>query len=230
MNARGSRRPGSPRGSAWLAHGLFVLLGRRADLLLLEARRRIHEHLSKYPGLHLRAIARALDMDPNHVKYHLQYMEKHEIVSSRKEDGYWRFWPRDEGAVGMRERLSSADKKILSVLRRPIPLHVTLILLDRDEATATQITEQVSVSRSTLHYHLGKLEKAGIVESHKEGRDRYYWLSDADHIATILIEHRPPPSLVAGFLEAWEQLGLVDDAEPLGPPQARGRAGSDEEE
>ena len=33
-------------------------------------------------------------METNHAKYHLRYLEKHGLLSSRREEGYWRFFGR----------------------------------------------------------------------------------------------------------------------------------------
>jgi predicted transcriptional regulator len=185
-----------------------VSLATPEGVLELEARRRIYEHLQEYPGLHLRELARAVDMETNHAKYHLTYMERHGLVSSRREDGYWRFWPRQAGSLGPRDRFDRRDKTVLSFLRRPLPLHVVLLLLDEEEATPSHLLGALDVSPSTLHYHLQRMEKAGVVTSHKEGRERFYRLTDEEHTAGLLMRYRPPDSVVAGFLEAWEQLEL----------------------
>lgn len=194
---------------ARLAFAGFVFLARRGkDHLELEARRRLFDHLKRYPGLHLSEIARGVGLETNHTKYHLEYLEKHGLVSSRKEDGYWRFFPRTEGTTGMRDILSVEDKKLLSFLRRPVPLHVTLILMERGEATHGEISEEVDVSPATAHYHLKKMEGAALLESRKEGRSRFYWVHDPDRVLDLLIQYKPPDDLVSGFLEAWEQFEL----------------------
>jgi predicted transcriptional regulator len=186
----------------------LVFVAQREKLLNLDARRDLYQQVQKFPGLHLRELARALDMSPNHAKYHLRYLEKHGLLSGRKEEGYWRFYPRREGSVGMQETMSPQEKGVLALLRRPVPLHVTLILLDRENATLSELKDDVDVAVSTLHYHLRKMEKAELVESEKEGRERVYRLADADRILSVLVEYRPPDALVKGFIEAWEQLEL----------------------
>lgn len=183
-----------------------VFLVRRGTLLDLDVRKRLFQVVQDYPGLHLREIARMTELDPNHAKYHLQYLEKHGMLSSRKEEGYWRFFPRAEGSVGLRETLVPHEKRILSLLRRPVPLRATLVLLERGEASHSEVEESVGVSRSTLHYHLRKLEEAEVVLSEKAGRERLYRLRDPEALLAMLLQFRPPDALVRGFLEAWEEL------------------------
>lgn len=194
--------------SATLACSFVFLARRTKDHLELDARRRLFEHVKSFPGLHLSEIARAADMETNHTKYHLEYLEKHGFLSSRKEDGYWRFYPKTESEVGMRDVLGAQDKTALGFLRRPVPLHVTLILLSRGEATHGEIADVVDVSPATAHYHLKKMTKAQILGREKRGRTVHYWLQDPERVERLLLEYRPPDTLVEGFLEAWEDFTL----------------------
>lgn len=194
---------------AGLLMALYVVfLARREDLLELEARRRLYEVVERFPGLHLREIARNASMDANHAKYHLLYMEKNGLVSSREEGGYWRFFPKVEGRLGPQEVLSPNDKAVLALLRQPVPLHCILVLLNDGESSIDALAQRVGVAHSTLLYHLGKLERSGLLESRKDGRMRLVRLSSPEAIQSQLLRFRPPDSLVSGFLEAWEQLEL----------------------
>lgn len=186
----------------------MVVASRRDGLLELESRRRIFEHVLQYPGLHLTEIARGLDMDVNHARYHLDFLERHDLVSARREDGYVRYFARETGPHGPHETLSPREKTLLTMLRRPVPLHVTVLLLEREEATATELLVHLSVGHATLQYHLKRMERAGVLESRKAGRERFYRLPDRETILQLLLRYRPPDALVAGFLDAWEDLGL----------------------
>lgn len=183
-----------------------ILFAAVRDPLELEVRRRIHEHLHRYPGLHLREVARSLELEPNHAKYHLDRLERHGLVSSRKEDGYWRFWPRDDGK---KEQVDRRDKKALALLRKKVPLHVASLLLEHEEMSQVALLEHVGLAQSTLHYHLRNMEKAELITSRKPSRERFYRLLDPDHVEDLLVRYRPPDHLVQGFLDTWEQLELV---------------------
>jgi predicted transcriptional regulator len=189
--------------SLWI---VFVVT--RKGLLELDSRRRLYEFVTKFPGLHLREIARGVELDPNHAKYHLQYLEKHDLVSSRRQDGYWTFWPRHDEGGATQEAVDRRDKDILAFLRRPVPLHIVLLLLDRPDLNQVDMLEHVGVGQSTLHYHLKKLEAAGVLVSQRPGRERVYQLLEPERLLGLLMRFRPPDSLVQGFLEAWEQLEL----------------------
>lgn len=191
-----------------LPQSILLLARYEKDHLALETRRRIYNLLQEYPGLHLSEVARRAELGTNHAKYHLEVLEDHGLVSSRKEDGYWRFFPKVESDLGPKEVLDQRDKDLLSLLRREIPLHITLLMLEAGEATHSDLLEEVDVSGSTLHYHLSKMEDADLLESRKEGRKRFYWIDEPDQVAKLLIRYEPPDELVAGFLDAWESLSL----------------------
>lgn len=179
------------------------------DLLELEARRRVYRRVEEFPGLHLSEVARQCGLETNHAKYHLAYLERHGLVSSREEGSYQVFFPRREGPLGQQESVDAADKAVLALLRQPVPLHAVLVLLARDGGCShAELVAELPVGRSTVHYHLGKLERAGVVSSRRDGKERVYTLADGDRLLGLLVRYRPPDSLVAGFLEAWETLEL----------------------
>lgn len=186
-----------------------VFLARKDDLLELEARRRLHDHVHRYPGLHLSEIARGLEIETNHAKYHLQRLERHGLVTSAKdEEGYWRFWPRTASGHGAHRSLPVDDKKVLALLRNPLPLHITLLLLNDDELNHRQLTERTGAAHGTVHYHLKKMERDGLVTSERAGRERRYRVQDPHRAHRLLLAHKPPDRLVAGFLAAWEAVEL----------------------
>lgn len=198
------RRPSRP--NRLLTGGIILLARGGGDPLEHEERERIYEQVREYPGLHLSEIARSVDLGTNHAKYHLRVLEDHDMVSSHRENGYVRFYPREDSRLGRKEVLERDEKEWLSLLRREIPLQMTVILLDRGEATAGEIGEAIDVALSTVHYHATNMEEAGLVTSYKDGRSRVYELADPERVAKLLEAHEPPDALVQGFLGAWEEL------------------------
>lgn len=178
------------------------------DPLEQTVRRDVYEHVKDYPGLHLSQIARGVDLTTNHVKYHLRVLEKNDLVTSIRQDGYWRFFPKENGTPLTRETVDHGDKPVLSLLRKPVPLQITLHLLDQGEANNKRIAEAVGVSPSTSHYHLGTMQEAGMLEDRREGRSVVYELADPERIRGLLHQHEPPGELVEGFLEAWDPMEL----------------------
>ena len=65
---------------------------------------------------------------------------------------------------------------ILKALSEQNRMRVVAALWHFDELCACQITELLKVSGATASRHLGILQKAGLVDSRKEGRWVYYKL------------------------------------------------------
>lgn len=171
------------------------------DPLELATRRRAYDLVASVPGLHLREVARRLDVDVRTAQYHLEHLGKHGLVAESVEGGFRRFFPRTEG---LREVVDARDRRALGLLRRPVPLYVALLLLTRGAATHGEIAQGADVSASTVSYHLARLEREGVVG--REG-DRYA-LRDPNRIARLLYAHRPEPDLLDRFADLWQDFTL----------------------
>lgn len=191
-----------------LAAVCMVYREKREDLLQLDARRRLHDQVAKFPGLHLSELARACGMETNHAKYHLEYLEARNLLASQHDANYVRWYVKSEGILGPQETISRREKEILAQLRRPIPLHVALLLFERETVTHAELLPLVGVAHGTLHYHLKNMERSGVVRSSKEGRERRYELVERETLLALLMRYRPPDALVSGFLGAWEDVSL----------------------
>lgn len=197
---------GRTRSTPLLAQGFVLLASRNEDPLEHEVRRRLFQEIREYPGLHLSEIARNADVGTNHAKYHLRVLEDGDFVSSQRENGYLRYYPKEESSLGRKEVVDRRKKEWLPLLRRENPLHITMLLFERGQANGSEIGEALDVAPSTVHHHTSKMEEAGLLTSHRDGRSRVYELADPDRVAELLEEHEPPDALVQGFLEGWEEL------------------------
>jgi len=171
--------------------------------LELESRRRLYERIATTPGLHMRDLARRVEMDVRTALYHLRQLEKHGLVTALDEAGFRRYFPRTANGRGG-EIVDVRDKPLLGLLRRRVPLYVALFLLAREGAANGEIAAGSGVSPSTLSYHLGRMERAGML-----ARDGLrYRLADPDRVARLLYAHRPTEDLVEAFLDLWEDFTL----------------------
>jgi predicted transcriptional regulator len=173
------------------------------DPLGLESRRRLYELLAETPGLHLREIARRLDVDVRTADYHLRQLAKHGLASGIEEGGYLRFYPRT--ANGRKaEVVDARDKPLLAILRKPVPLFVALTLLTKDASTHGELAGDADVSPSTLSYHLDRMARQDLLA--RDGAR--YVLREPERVARILYAHRPTPDLIDRFLDLWEDFSL----------------------
>lgn len=167
----------------------------------LDSRKEIYKTVKDYPGLHMRAVHKKTGMSLNLVKYHLEKLEKMEMVNKIDEEGYKRYYPVEYSG----ERLDYKDRRLLGLLRKEIPLGVVVFLLNKGgKARHKEISENLDLPASTLSYHLKKLEKKNIIKKSKST----YEIIDKQHVSHLLLEYAPPDDLVERFIDGWEDFTL----------------------
>ncbi len=187
------------------------------ELLELETRRAIYNLVLSQPGLHLREIQRQLGMHVNLVEYHLHHLMTSELVVSVDQEGYTRFFASQAPGEGSRvDRLTSQDKRVLGMMRQPMPLRIMVYLLATGTAQHKDVCDHLGCAPSTLTYHMKKLVRARIVVQRSAGEGKGYYLTDRRGVARLLMLYRPAPfDQVDAFTELWLDLSM--EAPEAGP-------------
>lgn len=167
------------------------------DPLELATRRRLYAVVKEYPGIHVREAARQLGTSMALVEYHLALLRDHGLVGVSKEDGYARLYPTDAPAP------SPAEREKVGLLRQRLPLRVTLTLLDDGPAKHKDLAQALGLGKSTLSFHLRKLEAAGLVVRDAEGR---FAVEDPPRVLRLLLAYPPTQDLRQAFADVWLSL------------------------
>lgn len=166
----------------------------------LETRRRLYQLVQDYPGLHVRELARQLETSVALVEYHLGVLAGSGLVRVQEDAGFHRVFAAGERRSG----LSAADRTTLAVLRKRIPLRITLYLLDDDEPVAhSRIAKDLGLGKSKLSFHLRNLEASQVLRKAPDGR---YEPVDRRRLLGLLLENRPTPDLREEFADLWLSL------------------------
>ncbi|MEA3201981.1 MAG: hypothetical protein QOE90_3409 [Thermoplasmata archaeon] len=186
------------------------------DPLQLDTRRRIYQHLQKFPGAHMREIGRELEIPMGTLEYHLHYLVKADLLTTRMDARYTRYFATGE--------LSRREKDVLAVLRQKVPRQIAAFLLLNPAASHGQILTQFALSASTLSFHLKKLVTNGIVAQEKSGRENLYRVIEPELVARVLIQHRESffDDVVDRFAAVWETLEPRAPADGMGGPPPGG--------
>ena len=123
-------------------------------------RRRLYQHLLLLPGDHFRSIARSLDIGVGTARHHLRILVRDGFVYERKADGRSRYY-----VVGDSEQLAKNDLFGKHWGFRDLRLRIWNALNRSGESTATRIASVLGITRQLAAYHLGRLEKKGLVSS-----------------------------------------------------------------
>jgi predicted transcriptional regulator len=163
----------------------------------LEIQKQIYSLVVKEPGLTLSKVAETLGISVELARYHLQYLEKNEIVSSTKEEKFRRYFLVNK--VGVRE------KEYFSVFRQEMLLKIVLFILHNPYARHGEIVIYFNIrTRSLLSYYLNKLQKKEIIQIQFEGKERRYVIVNEMEIIQFLMKYEPY-SAVDGIQESWTQ-------------------------
>jgi predicted transcriptional regulator len=155
-------------------------------------RDRIRALVMQYPGLHLREIARQLDMSLALVQYHLPELVAAGQAKIVDEDGTQRVFPRDD----------QSDPRQVAALRDGHRLHFALLMLDRGAMAHRELCGATGLGKSTVSFHLKRLIKAELV-----GRDgANYILANREATRALLESHKPTPDVVDRFATMWADL------------------------
>lgn len=172
-------------------------------------RTRILDELARHPGLHLREIARRLDVPPSQAQHHLRVLLKARFITETREEAYLRYWPTEAAPVGRVAALTPDEQRLLRFLRRPTPFRILVTLTVDGPRTLSAIADHLGIAPSTAHYHLGRLRKAGLVDqTHEAGSGRAWHATDPDLLRRLLLEHEPAPEAVEGFMDTWDRLSV----------------------
>lgn len=166
-----------------------------------EVRKRVHDAVRRYPGIHLRGLERQLRVSAPLVQYHVRKLAEAGFVEAHEQGGYLRFYPTDKARD---VRVTAQDLPLVGLLREEVPLHVALLLLDRGPLSHGELVAAAGVAKSTLSYHLAKLAEAGVVE--REPGSARVRLADRDRIYRLLLAYEPTPDLRDAFADLWGDL------------------------
>lgn len=173
-------------------------LTEKERILELDVRRQLYRLVQRYAGYHFREIERKSGLSTGSVKYHLDYLARHNLIKQKKEGNNLRFFPLN---------INSQNATLLGLLRQRSVRHILLFILIHETCNHEQIVESVSLSPSTVSWHLKKLEDAGVICSHKEGRFKSYSIQiEKEEIINLLIIYRESflDTLVDRVIEMWE--------------------------
>lgn len=158
-------------------------------------RRRLLALIRRYPGLHVREAARQLGTSVALVEYHVPFLLQAGVVEEERDERYQRLYPVGEG-----HRLTAHDRAVVALLRQATPFRVTLVLLERGEARHRELAEELGVGKSTLSFHLKKMERRRLVEKTGGGA---YRLCDPRRTSGLLLAHQPTKDMKDDFADLW---------------------------
>jgi len=188
------------------------------NILDLKRRRHIYEFISQNPGLHMRDISRKMDIPFTSLKYHLNNLEKRNLIISRAEGKYNRYF--------LSLEVGEEEKKILNFFRKRITLHILLWFFIAVQLSQKELCRYLNKHPATIAFHLRRMKNAGIIEKvpinngyiykdtlpgiikrRKVSSEKIYVLKDHWMIYDLLVKHKgnlQDKRIVAGIIDYVE--------------------------
>lgn len=131
-------------------------------------------------------------------EYHLNYLEKNQVILAVVEERYKRYYAQETD-------IPVEDKKVLALVRQKIPFDIIRLLLKYKFLPHKDIADKLDIPLSTLSYHLNKLQEQGLIDSQKYGEDKGYFIKDKKSIMKFLLRYEMH-SAVDSFKEIWDNI------------------------
>ena len=138
--------------------GFFGLFSTTRDDALLDnpIRRRIHAAIEARPGIHYQALLRAVKEPNGTVEHHLGKLVAAGLVKRARGTGYTCYFPQDAAADAM---------AAAPALRADVAQRLLGLLQRRPGITIQEAARILGVSGGTVHYHLERLRRSGLVSA-----------------------------------------------------------------
>ncbi len=163
----------------------------------LENRRLVFNYISDNPGNHLRKISRDLNINLSTLRYHLDYLEKKELISCNKENNLKIYF-----AHG---KLNPREKTLTPLLQQKRFRDIILVAIESPGSTSSQIADKLSMNPSTASKYINILERREVLFHEKIGREKRYRINDEKSIVKLLLAYKKSfwDSLVDNVLEIY---------------------------
>ena len=167
----------------------FLEVGIRQKLLTL---------ISECPGIHFRDAQRRTQSATGSLTYHLDCLVKAGLLTTVRDGKYLRYYACKERPI--------EEKGILELSRRKTDRHILLLLLQNEANTNEELSKILSLSPSTISWHIKKLIETNILSVKVEGRKVFYSVNSPELVSAILINYKESyiDKLVDRFVEMWE--------------------------
>lgn len=149
-------------GGALLGLPLFSRI-QDPDLLKHPLRRTVHQAVEANPGIHLKALARTVGRPRNTVEHHVRKLVAGGLLSQHEINGFSCLFVK--GQVDRREQAAAG------ALKSEAARKVLAAVVAAPGASGRDVALQAGLAPTLVSYHASNLQKAGLVEGRRHGRE-----------------------------------------------------------
>jgi len=170
------------------------------ELLTLSRRKMIFQQISKYPGTYLREMEKTLSLSLGDLQYHLQQLEKANLISSHDDGRRKRYFIKAE--------VNYFDREIISFVKIRTSRNIIIFLLLHPDSSFKEVLAQFHFTKGALSFHLKKMLHADIITKSKREKETIYRIKDENAISSVLITYQSGivDETVSGFIDIWTKM------------------------
>jgi predicted transcriptional regulator len=158
-----------------------------------DPREAIRDCVSENPGIHFNELVRSVGMATGQVQYHMYRLTEGGGIDGASLYGRTHYYPSEY----------PEDKRgAVALLRRETAREVVVYLIENGESGPEEVAEALGVARSTVEWHLGRLEEQGLVEK-RRGGDGRVTVSAVDEERTVGMLSDISPSLADTLVDRF---------------------------
>ncbi len=149
----------------------------------LETRKRVYDLVVLSPGVHLREVERLTGLPLGVVRYHLDRLQREDLVFVQEDRYFKRFFPKG--------RIPNVPIQYFGVLRQESLRRIALHLMNNPGSSHAAMKESLGLPASTLSTYLSYLLGREVIRREKSGKENLYFLCDEEAVVKVLLVYRP---------------------------------------
>lgn len=153
----------------------------------------ITECVEKNPGIHFNELVRSVSLATGQVQYHMYSLIDDGVVDGTKLYGRKHYYPKD---------YPEEERGAIALLRRETAREVVVRLIENGESRPDEIADSLGIARSTLEWHLERLEGQRLVEKER-GPGNRVTVSPVDEERTVEMLSDISPSVADRLLDRF---------------------------
>jgi predicted transcriptional regulator len=156
-----------------------------------QIRKMIYTHITEYPGVSFSTLKRFYDLNDGTLRYHLNYLERAEKITSKLEAGKLHYYPYAKSEI-------DSDSTNINSKSHELTPHQVLILgaiKQNPGINQTELIAKTSLKRHILTYNISQLIELGMVKRNNHVRNVCY-----EYIPEELLQYEMLKMLTIKFL------------------------------
>lgn len=149
----------------------------------LETRKRVYDLVVSTPGVHLREVERQTGLPLGVVRYHLDRLQREELIFAKEDRYFKRFFPKGQ--------IPNVPTETFEVLRQESLRRIVLHLLNNAGSSHANVMASLQLPPSTLSTYLSILLKKNVVRRERRGKENLYFVADEESVMKVLMVYRP---------------------------------------